>query len=257
MLKLLLVPNRDMFKKHYVAISLFWFAIIMTIWQFYPNPMVERPAAVFASVPRLLKEGMVQLFFQSFSSLLLAMLLGTGVALLLAYISRVNLFAPLVDFFTFTRFLSLNLVIIFTGLYFIQDLYWLKVFVLAFTIGVGVLTSMRSVVKQVPESDLEVFRVLGMSEWEVLYRGVIRNTLPDALDSMRQASAFGWAILIAAETLSYAEGGLGTLIANELRFRHYDGMAFILLFTFGTGLLQDQMLLKLGQKIFPWYTTKR
>jgi ABC-type nitrate/sulfonate/bicarbonate transport system permease component len=94
-------------------------------------------------------------------------------------------------------------------------------------------------------------RCLGASEWEVLWRVVLRAALPQIVTGIRIGLGVGWMALVAAELVG-ANSGLGFLINDARTVLRTDyvivGMATIGL----VGLLLDWLIRSLSRRLLPW-----
>jgi NitT/TauT family transport system permease protein len=179
-------------------------------------------------------------------SLLWATIISFG----LAYLTRVNALRPIVTFFTTWRFMGL------TGLVFYfmvvtSDGHQLKLAILVFSISTFLLTSMVSIVQKIPDAQFDYARTLRMGEAHIIWHVVIRGTMDQALNALRENAAIGWMQLAAVEALSRSEGGIGMLLWNQQKHLKLEHILAILLLFLILGLLVNAGLAKLREVVCP------
>lgn len=107
------------------------------------------------------------------------------------------------------------------------------------------------VARAVPRELIEASYTLGARRRTVLWRVVLRHSLPGIVDVARINLAAAWLILPIAEVLAASEG-LAFRIEKAERFRNVDTM-FALLLVFGViGLVSDLALRWLRNASSPW-----
>jgi NitT/TauT family transport system permease protein len=156
----------------------------------------------------------------------------------LSYLTVLPFFRPAVVAVSKLRFLGL------TGLVFPFTLwtgggYALKVALLTFGMTSFFVTSMAQAILEIPRVAYDHMRVLGASEWRIVYEVVIRGTLDKALDVMRQNVAIGWAMITMVEGISRSEGGIGALILNQNKHFRLAEVYALLFLILTIGLLID------------------
>jgi NitT/TauT family transport system permease protein len=85
---------------------------------------------------------------------------------------------------------------------------------------------------------------------------VIRGTLGDALELIRQNAAIAWTLLTLVEGLVRAEGGVGALLLNQTRHFHLAEVFAVQLSILAVGLLQDVALRGVRRLLCPHLTTR-
>jgi ABC-type nitrate/sulfonate/bicarbonate transport system permease component len=106
-------------------------------------------------------------------------------------------------------------------------------------------------VKGVEPNLIRAARSLGASEWQVLWRVVLRAALPQIITGIRVGLGVGWMALVAAELVG-ANSGLGFLISDSRTVLRTDyvivGMATIGI----VGLLIDRVIREMVRRLLPW-----
>jgi ABC-type nitrate/sulfonate/bicarbonate transport system permease component len=106
-------------------------------------------------------------------------------------------------------------------------------------------------VKGIELNLIRAARCLGASEAQILWRIVVKASLPQIVTGIRIGLGVGWMALVAAELVG-ANSGLGFLI-NDARTVLRTDYIIVGMGTIGLiGLLLDQMIRELGRRLLPW-----
>lgn len=179
----------------------------------------------------------------------IALGISTAISFAGAYLTVVGAFAPSVEFLSKLRFLG------FTGLTFVFGMYSegrsLQVWMLVFGISTFFLTSMMTVVASVPKAKLDHARTLRMGPWRTLWEVVVRGTLSDSIDVLRQSAAIGWVMLTMVEGLVRSQGGVGVLLIDLNRRLALDGILAVAFVITGIGIAQDFIINQLRLMVCP------
>ncbi len=236
------LPNRQVDRAMAAGIALFWVGVGLLLWVASPFASLPGPREVAAALRTLWwQEGLGPELFTTLRLICHALLLTTGISLLLSYATVIAFLRPLVEAVSKLRFLGV------TGLVFPFTLltgggYALKVALLTFGMVTFFTTAMAQVVMEIPGERFEHMRVLGAGEGRILWEVVILGTLDKALDILRQNLAIGWAMITMVEGISRAEGGVGALILNQNKHFHLAEVYAILLVILLVGLLLDYLM---------------
>jgi NitT/TauT family transport system permease protein len=246
------LPNRAIDAVTGLLITGFWVLVGLLLWVGSPFESLPTPGEVYAALGELWwHEGLGPELFSTIGLILHALLLTVLISMVLAYLTVIAFFRPLVLGLSKLRFLGL------TGLVFPFTLitgggYPLKVALLTFGMASFFITSMAQVVIEIPREEFDHMRVLGASEGRIVYEVVVRGTLDRALDVLRQNLAMGWTMITMVEGISRAEGGIGALILNQnkhFRLAEVYAMLFVILFL---GLLLDYGMGALSRLLCPY-----
>jgi NitT/TauT family transport system permease protein len=234
------LPNRFVPSQTMLVVIAAQIAIALVIWFASPFKVLPKPGDVFSAFGQLTRDpeftrsvtGSFTLFFKALGLIV-------AISLTLSYLTVVPFFRPLVSALTKGRFLSLvGFSVVFTLL---LDGDGAKVKLAMLVLG-GVtflLTSTADVVAQIPRAQFDHARTLRMSEWQVVWEVVVRGTLSQMLDAIRQNAAVLWALLPVVETMFRNEHGLGQLLDVERKYFHLDKVYAIQLVFVAIGLFQD------------------
>jgi ABC-type nitrate/sulfonate/bicarbonate transport system permease component len=106
-------------------------------------------------------------------------------------------------------------------------------------------------VKGIEVNLIRAARCLGAGEAQILWRIVVKASLPQIVTGIRIGLGVGWMALVAAELVG-ANSGLGFLI-NDARTVLRTDYIIVGMGTIGLiGLLLDQMIRELGRRLLPW-----
>lgn len=106
-------------------------------------------------------------------------------------------------------------------------------------------------VKGIEPNLVRAARCLGASEWQILWRVVLRTALPQIVTGIRVGLGVGWMALVAAELVG-ANSGLGFLI-NDARTILRTDYVIVGMATIGVvGLLIDRVIRECVRRLLPW-----
>lgn len=232
-------PNRVLSSgamKVVIGIQIFLFLVV---WITSPFKVLPRPGEVFSAIGKLWTEkGLSQELFVSMKLNLEALLITTVIALLLAYLTVMPFFRPLVNAISKGRFLSLaGFTLIFVLI--VGGGHQLKLSLLVFGMVVFFITSMAAVVNEIPKETFDHARTLRMGEWRVVWEVVILGTADKAFEVMRQNAAIGWMMLTMVEGIVRSEGGIGVMLLNQQKYFQVPEVFGIQLVILCVGIFQD------------------
>lgn len=246
------LPNRVISPNVLRLVILFQLVVFLLVWTNSPFLVLPRPMEVLGALRNLwLNEGMGPELWTSFKLNVAALTWATVISLGLSYLTVIPFFRPLVGALSKGRFLSL------AGFSLLFQLivgggYPLKLSLLVFAMTVFFLTSMASVVEEVPRARLDHARTLRMSEWRVVWEVVVLGTFDTALEVMRQNAAIGWMMLTMIEGIVKSEGGVGTMLLSQQKFFRLPELFAVQLLILLVGLLQDYALGALRRLLCPY-----
>ncbi|HRC86703.1 MAG TPA: ABC transporter permease subunit [Thermoanaerobaculia bacterium] len=226
-------------------------AIALGIWFLSPFPVLPRPPEVLSALGSLWSEGgLAEELGTSLKLNIEAVLLTLVIALALSYLTVMPFFRPIATAVSKGRFLGL------TGLTFVFTLlvgggHPLKVALLVFGMTVFFVTSMASVVAEIPKEQFDYARTLRMGEWRVVWEVVVLGTFDKALEVLRQNAAIGWMMLTMVEGISRSEGGLGAMLLNQNKHFRLPEVFAIQIVILVVGIFQDTLLGWLGRILAP------
>jgi NitT/TauT family transport system permease protein len=234
----LLAPNRVISKKTIRWLVGFQLVMLFAIWVFSPTVFLPKPKEVFSALSELWFQGLGGELITSFFLNLEAIAISAILSLLLAYLTVIPFFRPIVALLSKLRFLSM------VGLTFFFTLmattgHQLKLFLLVFSVSVFFVTGMAEVVASIPKEKFDLARTLRMGEWRVVYEVIVLGQADKAFEVLRQNAAMGWMMLTMVEGISRSEGGVGAMLLNQNKHFHLSAVFAIQLTILLLGLGQD------------------
>ena len=196
-------------------------------------------------------QGLLVELWTSVKVSLLALALSTAAAVALACLATAPLFMPLARLAAALRFLG------FAGLTYVfmlvsSDAIVLRVAILAFGMGVFMVTGLLSDLAATSRDPIDHCRTLGMRHWRITAEVVLLGKADVILDLMRQNAAVGWTLLTLVEGLTRSAGGIGAMLLNENRYFLLAGVFAIQATILVVGLAQDALLSLIKETACPW-----
>jgi NitT/TauT family transport system permease protein len=246
-----LSPNRVISRQTLRWLIGFQLLMLFFIWVFSPTVFLPKPKEVFQALSEMWMEGLGGELITSFYLNLQAIALSSILSLLLAYLTVVPFFRPIVTLLSKLRFLSM------VGLTFFFTLmastgHELKLYLLVFSVSVFFVTGMAEVVAAIPKEQFDLARTLRMSEWRVVYEVVILGQADKAFEILRQNAAMGWMMLTMVEGISRSEGGVGAMLLNQNKHFHLSAVFAIQISILVLGLGQDYVIGLLRRVFCPY-----
>jgi len=246
-------PNGEVhLKSERVLLVLWWIAVAGALWEMVRPAIFPSPLDVVHAFPALwFEDGLGQELLASLRVSGEALLLSAAIALPLAYVSRVPALRPLARGVAKLRFLSPS--VFFTLLLFLAASgHLVKVYMLTLGEACFLITTMIGVVDAIPNERFDDCRTLRMSAWTATWYVIIRGTVPQALDAIRDNNAMGWASLIMVERIVQAEGGVGVLIFNNEKHMNFASVWAVALAILTIGLVLDALLGAVRRTLCPY-----
>jgi NitT/TauT family transport system permease protein len=227
--------------------------VLFFVWFFSPTVFLPKPKEVFQALGEMWMQGLGGELITSFYLNLQAIALSTILSLLLAYLTVIPFFRPIVTLLSKLRFLSM------VGLTFFFTLmattgHELKLYLLVFSVSVFFVTGMAEVVAAIPKEKFDLARTLRMGEWRVVYEVVILGQADKAFETLRQNAAMGWMMLTMVEGISRSEGGVGAMLLNQNKHFHLSAVFAIQISILILGLGQDYAIGLLRRMFCPYAT---
>jgi NitT/TauT family transport system permease protein len=230
----------------------FYVVLFLLIWQFAAPAGIPHPGKCWAAWVEMVSQyNLIGELVASTQTCLAAMVLTVVAAMMLAYISRIPFFEPLVSLLTKFRFLSL-IGLSFIFLLLTSTSYQAKLTTMSFSILTYLLTGLLAVIRDIPQRLYNYARTLRMSESEVTWYSVVRGTLYEACDLMVQNFAIAWMMLTSIEAMFREYGGIGALLVNVYQRKGFEYVFAIQLTILLVGLLLDSVLRAVIWLAFPW-----
>jgi NitT/TauT family transport system permease protein len=214
-------------------------AVALLLWSLSPWEVLPRPLETLTALRGLwMEQGLGRELFSSLAMNVKALAITAVISLGLSYLTVIPFFRPIAAALSKGRFLGM------IGLTFIFTLIFgggapLKVSLLVFGMTVFFVTSMASVVAEIPRESFDQARTLHMNEWQASFEVVVLGTADQAIEVFRQNAAIGWMMLTMVEGISRSEGGLGAMLLNQNKHFHLAEVFAIQIVILAVGLTQD------------------
>lgn len=244
-------PNRAVTRPITLGVTVASIAVGVAVWQACAG-VLPGPGEVVRALGRLWGEqGLFDELSTSFLLNVEAIAWAAAISLGLAYISVIPAVRPVVGAVSKLRFTGMvGWAFVFT--LWARDGHQLKLWMLVFGMVPFFATAMTSVVAAIPKEQFDHARTLGMSEWRVVWEVVVRGTLDQALEALRQNAAMGWMMLTMVEGLVRSEGGIGTMMLNENKHLQLDAVFALIGVVLVVGVVQDRALAWLRRVVCPY-----
>jgi NitT/TauT family transport system permease protein len=244
-------PNRRIARSVQLGYAAASAAVFGVAWSLSAGALPS-PAGVASALVRLwTAQG---LFDELTTSVVLnaqAIAWSTAIALGLAYATVVPAVRPIATAISKLRFTGLvGWAFVFT--LWARDGHQLKLWMLVFGMAPFFVTAMAAVVAELPRERFDHARALGMTEWRTVWEVVIRGTVDQALEALRQSAAMGWMALTMVEGLVRSEGGIGALMLNENKHLDLDAVFALIVVVLIVGIAQDAALAWLRRTVCPY-----
>ena len=214
-------------------------AAVLLVWINSPFRVLPQPGEVARALGDLwLNQGLGPELWASFTLSLKALAVTTLLALALSYLTVLPFFRPVAAAVSKGRFLSLaGFTFVFTLL--VGGGHPLKLSLLVLGMTVFFVTSMASVIAEIPKETFDHARTLRMGEWRVVGEVVVLGTADRAFEVLRQNAAIGWLMLTLVEGISRSEGGVGAMLLNQQKHFRLAEVFAIQILILCVGLIQD------------------
>ena len=166
-------PNRVISRAAFRFIVVFQVAVLLLVWATSTYVFLPKPMDVWRAFLDLWNhEGLGQELIVSFLLNVQAIAWATVISLVLAYLTVVPFFQPIVAAISKGRFLGMVGLTFFFTIIFASG-HQLKVSLLVFGVSVFFVTTMIDVVAQVPKEKFDLARTLRMGEWRVVWEVIV------------------------------------------------------------------------------------
>lgn len=243
-------PNRRIARSVQLGYAAASAAVFGVAWSLSAGAL-PTPAGVAAALARLwTAQGLFDALATSVVLNAQAIAWTTAIALGLAYATVVPAVRPVAAAISKLRFTGLvGWAFVFT--LWARDGHQLKLWMLVFGMAPFFVTAMAAVVAEIPRERFDHARALGMTEWRTVREVVIRGTVDQALEALRQNAAMGWMALTMVEGLVRSEGGIGALMLNENKHLDLDAVFALIVVVLIVGIAQDAALGWLRRAVCP------
>src|ERR1051325_9905255 len=242
--KKLFRPFEKITQSQTTIIVVVWIVLVLAYWIFATagtKHLFPTPSQVWNGFESLYREGLVVHVFSSLGLFLKAILLSTIVSLIIVYLSPLPALHPVAITLSRFRYLPLTGITFYLAIL-VSDARTMQVSVLFIFMSLYFITSLLSVIKDIPKEEIDHARSLKCSRWEVLWEVVVKGRFDYVIDVLRQNLAIIWMMLVTVESILVAAGGLGVLIKNSDKFANHGRIVALQIVILLLGLLLDATL---------------
>jgi len=204
--------------KLYKFIIIGWLIFLVGMWcisQYTTSThLFPTPSQVFAGFIDLYNNGLIVHIFSSIWLCTQSVLIAVAISLIFCYLSPIPMIKPISNFISKFRYLPLTGISFYISI-FVRDARAIQIWVLVVFMSTFLITSLLSMIKDIPEEEFDHARSLGCNRWEMLWEVVIKGRLDYVFELVRQNLAIVWMMLVTVESILAAAGGLGFLIKNN------------------------------------------
>jgi sulfonate transport system permease protein len=127
-----------------------------------------------------------------------------------------------------------------------------KIFLVAFGVVFPIYMNTVLGIRQVDPKLVELGRVTGLSDWQLIRRIVLPGALPSILNGVRYALATAWLALVVAETIA-ASSGIGFLAMDAREFLRTDVIVLVIVLYAVIGVVADSLAKLLERRLLAWH----
>jgi sulfonate transport system permease protein len=127
-----------------------------------------------------------------------------------------------------------------------------KVFLVAFGVTFPIYMNTVLGIRQVDPKLVELGRVTGLSNWQLIRRIILPGALPSILNGIRYALATAWLALVVAETIA-ASSGIGFLAMDAREFLRTDVIVLVIIIYAVIGVIADALARALERHLLAWH----
>lgn len=246
------VPEATTTRRWSYLIVVSWVIVWLGWWTVGAPVVFPSPVDVIRVFPSLWTDhGLGHEVLSSLDVSIEALALAVLISAPLAYVSRVPALRPLALGLAKLRFVS-PAVFYPILIFMLSTGHGVKVVMLAIGESVFLVTTFIGIVQAIPPSQKDDARTLRMSPWQATWYVVVRGTLPQFIDAIRDNQAMGWSMLMMVEGFVRSEGGVGVLILSQEKFMSYDAVYAVAAVVVLGGIAQDAFLGQVRAVVCPY-----
>jgi ABC-type nitrate/sulfonate/bicarbonate transport system permease component len=252
----ILKPFEEITKRSRLIIGLGWLVALFTMWGLYGTSethMFPTLPQVWTGFSELWNEGLMTHVFSSLWLCARAVFLAIIISLSFVYLSPIPVIKPVSNMISKLRYLPLTGIAFYITMI-INDGREIQVWILVIFMTTFLITSLLSMLKDIPQEEFDHARALGMNRWEILWEVIVKGRMDYVIEIIRQNLAIVWLMLVTVESIMAAAGGLGFLIKNSDKFMNHGRIIALQIIILAIGLLLD-FTIQRGRKILFRYST--
>lgn len=236
----------------YKFVVIGWLVVLFGFWglnSFGTTHIFPTPSQVFHGLIDLYNNGLIVHIFSSIWLCTQSVLIAVSISLIFCYLSPIPLLKPIANFMSKFRYLPLTGISFYISIL-VKDARAIQIWVLVVFMSTFLITSLLSMIKDIPDEEFDHARSLGCNRWEVLWEVVIKGRLDYVFELVRQNLAIVWMMLVTVESILAAAGGLGFLIKNNDKLGDGGKVIALQIIIIVLGLLLDLGITGMRKLIF-------
>ncbi len=254
MIKKWFKPFESIARSQQLIIISCWIFLVVGYWvvsSLGEKHLFPTPTQVWSGFQSLYQEGLVVHIVTSLVLCLKATVISLIVSAVIVYLSPLPFLKPLAVFLSRLRYLPLTGITFYLAIL-VSDARAMQVSVLVVFMSLYFITSLLSVLKDIPKEEIDHARSLKCSRWEVLWEVVVKGRLDYVIDVLRQNLSIVWMMLVTVESILVAAGGLGVLIKNSDKFMNHGRIVALQIVILLVGLSLDWILNTTRKSLFKY-----
>lgn len=248
----LLKPFEETTRTNRLIIGLGWLTLLGTTWGIYgmgDTHLFPTPKQVWMGFTGLWGEGLMIHIVSSLWLCARAVMIAIVVSLSFVYLSPIPLIKPVATLLSKFRYLPLTGIAFYITMI-ISDGRSIQVWILVIFMSTFLMTSLLSMLKDIPQEEFDHARALGCTRWEILWEVIVKGRFDYVIETIRQNLAIVWMMLVTVESIMAAAGGLGFLIKNSDKFMNHGRIIALQIVILLVGLLLDFTLNRTRKLLF-------
>ena len=252
----ILKPFEQLDKKSESAINFGWLIILISFWaicsmgQTHLFPTIKQ---VLTGLHDLWLSGLVVHIGSSIWLCSKAVFISILISLAFCYLSPLPILKPLANFISKLRYLPLTGISFYIAIL-INDARTIQVWVLVVFMTTFLITSILSMIKDIPDEEFDHARTLGCSRWEILWEVVMKGRFDYIFELVRQNLAIVWMFVVTVESILVAAGGLGFLIKNNDKLGDSGKVIALQIIIVIIGIILDYTITRIRKLVFRYST---
>lgn len=258
--KRLMTPFATVTNLQSTTVALCWFIAVLSFWWINTtggkSHVFPSPEQVMDGFVALFNRGLITEAWRSISLAFTSIFIGTIVSMIVAFLSPLPLIKPIAHFLSKMRYLPLAGITYFMTIA-ISSGRPMQITVLSMFMSLYFITSLLSVIADIPQEEYDLARSMKCSRWEMLWVVVIRSRLDHVVNVLRQNLAIAYMMLVTIEGIMITSGGLGAMIKKSQKHMSYAEVIAEQIVILLIGLTIDWLLKNARTMFFPYSKTSK
>lgn len=235
-----------------MSLMMGWFGLLIVTWficALGQTHVFPTPSQVWTGLGDLYNNGLITHIFSSLALCFKAVIVSILISLTICYLSPIPALKPIATFISKLRYLPLTGISFYIAIL-VSEARAIQVWVLVVFMTTYLITSLMSMIKDIPEEEFDHARTLGCNRWEMLWEVVIKGRLDYVVEFVRQNFAIVWMFVVTVESVLASAGGIGFLIKNNDKNGDSGKVIALQIIIVLIGIFLDFILTKLRKLMF-------